>query len=130
MRCAALYWLYLSLRRGGRDDEARAALDPVHASMEIIENASYHQLLLLYKGAIGGIGVVGDIAPGEVVGGNSAVAAAIDDATMAYGLAIYRWLAGDRAGAQAAFRAIVARDAWPAFGHLAAEAELARGGWR
>ncbi len=117
MRCATRYWMYLTQRRLGNDAAAATVLAPVTADMDIIENTSYHQLLLLYKGML---------TPEEVAGGDSAVGAAIDDATMAYGIAMWHELRGDHAEARRRFERIVAGDAWPAFGHLAAEAELAR----
>ena len=43
------HWIYMILRLMGRE-EALAALDEISAEMEIIENMSYHQLCLLYKG--------------------------------------------------------------------------------
>ena len=44
------HWIYMILRLMGREAEALAALDEISAEMEIIENMSYHQLCLLYKG--------------------------------------------------------------------------------
>ena len=44
---ATSHWLYMTLRRLGRDDEARQVLKPIHADMYIIENHSYHRLLLM-----------------------------------------------------------------------------------
>ena len=52
MDVAARYWLYLTLRRLGRSAEAAAVLEPVRADLDIIENRSYHRLLLVYKGLL------------------------------------------------------------------------------
>jgi tetratricopeptide (TPR) repeat protein len=113
MRCAAWYWLYLTLRRLGEHEQAAELLEPVGPGMSIIENTSYHRLLLLFKGELGP----------EVVAGEGD---AIDDATVAYGVAMWWWLQGDRARAFEMFRGITAGSAWAAFGHIAAEAERAR----
>ena len=47
---SASHWLYTTLRRAGRNEEAAAVLTPITPSLEVIENMSYHSLLLLYKG--------------------------------------------------------------------------------
>ena len=114
MLSATTYWLYLTLRRLERDAEAAAVLAPIEAGMDIIENVAYHRLLLLYKG---------EIAPEDLpekTGDGPA------DATLAYGLAMWHYLNGDPAAARRRFETICATGDWPAFGHLAAEAELLR----
>lgn len=120
MRVAALYWLYLSLQRAGQAAEAVAAIADVTPDIEIIENTSYHRLLLLFRGLMSEADVAGG--PREGVSG-----AAVDDATLAYGLAIWHLLEGRADEAHERFTLIVDGAAWPAFGHLAAEAELAAG---
>jgi tetratricopeptide (TPR) repeat protein len=52
MLAATTHWLYMTLRRLKRDEQARQSLEPIHAEMEIIENMAYHQLCLFYKGEI------------------------------------------------------------------------------
>jgi tetratricopeptide (TPR) repeat protein len=120
MTCAAIYWLYLTLRRLGSDDEAAMVLEPVHADMDIIENFAYHRLLLLYKGEL----TLQQVLQGA--GAPSPVGAAVDDATLAYGVGAWHLLNGDLDQAYAKFHEIIEGGAWPAFGHIAAEAELAR----
>ena len=46
------HWLYMILSRAGRTEEADAAISRVTADMDIIENFSYHQMCLFYKGLI------------------------------------------------------------------------------
>ena len=46
---AASHWLYLSLRRAGQAAAADAVLKPISADLDVIENGSYHSLLLMYK---------------------------------------------------------------------------------
>jgi tetratricopeptide (TPR) repeat protein len=116
MFCATTHWLYMTLRRSGRDDEARAVLEPITADMDIIENRAYHRLLLMYKGEVEPESLLG---PAIEAGG-------ADLATTGYGIGNWHVCHGDRKTAEQIFRRIVRTGFWPAFGHLAAEADLAR----
>ncbi len=116
MLCATTNWLYITFRRLGKDEEAMAILDPITDDMNILENHAYHQLLLLYKGER-------NI---EEVLQPSAGADAIANPTMTFGVAHHLLSEGQADKALALFEAIHAGPGWPAFGHLAAEAELAR----
>jgi len=107
------YWLYLSRMRTGDQAGAAAILQDIRPDMDVIENQSYHRLLLCFKGAI---------KPGEVVQGDDTLA----NPTIAYGLAIRRVLRGEAVAAKTDFERIVANPNWGAFGYIAAEAELAR----
>ncbi len=121
MRCAATYWLYLTLRRLGRDAEAGAAIEPITPDAQIIENFAYHRLLLLYKGELTAGAVLSEGRPESPVG------AVIDDATIGYGLGAWHLVNGRTETADRIFRRIVMEPGWAAFGHIAAESELARG---
>ena len=46
------HWLYIILSRQGKTEEANAAIEKVHQDMDIIENGSYYQMCLFYKGLI------------------------------------------------------------------------------
>jgi tetratricopeptide (TPR) repeat protein len=120
MLCAATYWLVLTLLRLDRAGEARLALEPIREDMEILENHAYHALLLLFRGERTPEQVLGGRADDESLPG-------LELATRGYGVA--RWLAAqDREDeAHRLLERVVAETAWPAFGHLAAEAGLARG---
>ena len=115
MRVAAAYWLANSLRRDGRSEEAASAIAFVRPSMDIIENDSYHRLLLHFRG---------ELDAAEVRGGvlKSAVAAP----TLAYGLAQELLHQGDEEAAREALLRVTQGEVWPAFGYIAAEADLAR----
>jgi len=112
MRVATAYWQYLTLRQLGRTDDAAAVLAAVPAKPTILENDGYHLLLQLFRGEI-------DVA--KLTGNTD-----LDRHTIGYGVAMWKWFAGDRDGALADLRAVVAGELWPAFAYLAAEAELAR----
>lgn len=113
---AVRYWLYMTLRRLGRDAEAAEVLEPVTADMEIIENGAYHRLLLLNKGLLSAdsLGVAAD--------GN----AALQDATTGYGIGNWHFYNGREAEAWAVWRRVVETGPWASFGYIAAEAEFAR----
>lgn len=116
MVVASSHWLYMTLRRLGRDREAAAVLAPIRADMEIIENGSYHRLLLMYKG---------ELEPGAVLT-PADQGDAVQDATVGYGVGNWHLYNGREAEARAIFERILTGPQWGAFGYLAAEAELAR----
>lgn len=120
MRCATTYWLYLTLRRLDRDAEARQVVASITADMALIENHAYHELLLMFKGELTPQQVLqSDAEPGPV-------GQPIDDATRGYGVGVWHLVNGRVDSATDTFREVVHGTAWPAFGHIAAEAELAR----
>jgi tetratricopeptide (TPR) repeat protein len=103
-------WLWMSLSRAGRGNEAKAMLD--RRPEKPVTNA-YTRRLQLYRGEIG---------PDAVV-----TAADTDDvqvATLAYGVGNWYLLRGDKAQARQWFERSVQSGGWPAFGFIASEAEL------
>ncbi len=120
MRCATAYWEFLTLRRLGRDAEAAAVLEPITEDMDVIENFTYHNLLLLFKGqrSVQQIRRASDP--------ESPVGPLVDDATLGYGIGAWHRLNGRTADADRTFHEVVSGKAWAAFGHIAAEAEIAR----
>lgn len=118
MLVATSNWLYLTLRRLNRTAEATRALAPIRREMDIIENGSYHRLLLMYQG---------EAPPDSVLRLSPAGEPSLEDVTTAYGVGTWHLVNGRQADAERIFRAVVgARGQWAAFGYLAAEAELAR----
>lgn len=116
MLVATTYWYYLALARQGKHAEAAALLAPIHADLDIIENASYHRLLRMFKG---------ELTPESLLGGGGA---GLDAVTTRYGVAAWHLASGRKEAALPLLREIVDRHApqWPAFGYIAAEADLAR----
>lgn len=114
MLVATSHWLYMTLRRLGRAAEAEAVLAPITRDMAIIENDAYHRLLLLYKGEL----PVDSLAPTGTD--------ALNDASVGYGLGNWHLYNGRRDEARSVFRRVLRGGNWPAFGYIAAEAELAR----
>ena len=142
MFVAAAYWRYLALRRAarllhekavglargsdergelvGRADDylARAAkgLEPVRSDMKLLENHAYHRLLLVFRERL---------RPRDVLRA-AREAGELELATVAYGVAAWYDLVGETERVDRLLREIVDGPQWPAFGHLAAEADLAR----
>jgi tetratricopeptide (TPR) repeat protein len=113
MLVATSHWLYMTLRRLGREAEAAKVLEPIYAGLEVIENHDYLRLLLMYRG---------EKTPEELLHGDDGVGAA----TLGYGVGNWYFYNGDVERALDVIRGGVAGDAWGAFGFIAAEAELAR----
>ncbi|UCG85098.1 MAG: tetratricopeptide repeat protein [Gemmatimonadota bacterium] len=109
---ATSHWLYMTLRRLGRDAEAAAVLEPIHPGMEIIENHAYYNLLLMYRG---------ETTPEELLGPEED---AVQSATVAYGVGNWHYYNGREDEADRILRSILAGEGWAAFGHIAAEADL------
>ncbi|GBD32745.1 hypothetical protein HRbin33_01719 [bacterium HR33] len=116
---ATTHWLYMTLRRLGRDREAADLLRPITPGLDIIENAAYHRLALMYRGLI---------PPDSLFRPDNPAGGSLENVTLAYGVGNWHLYNGRPAEAERIFRAIVERrDQWAAFGYIAAEAELARG---
>jgi hypothetical protein len=121
MLVATSHWMYMALRRLNRNDEAAKVLEPISASMDVIENGAYHRLLLLYKGEL----KESDLLSNFGADGN------LEDITTAYGVGNWHLYNGRRAEADAIFaRIVAAQSQWASFGYLTAEAERARLGAR
>jgi len=108
-------WLYMTYRRMGKSDEAAKVLERITPDMKVKENQSYYDRLLFYKGLK---------KEAELV--NVEKATDLEIATVGYGLGNWHLYNGNRAKAEEFFRRIVAGKYWPAFGFIAAEAELAK----
>lgn len=116
--CSATHWLYMTLRRLGRAEKAALLLEPISASMDVIEYHGYHRLLLVYKGELDADQLLADTPPTGKT--------AIDYATIGYGVGNWHLYNGRRERALEVFAQVSRAEAWPAFGRIAAEVELAR----
>ena len=116
MRVASTDWLYMTLRRMDRPNEAKKVLEAVRADMKILENTAYHRRLLMYKG---------ELKPDQLLAADSDDAVQV--ATYGYGVANWYLYNGEREKAFALFRKIVDGKNPAAFGYIAAEQELKRG---
>lgn len=108
-------WLWMSLARAGRMADAQAVLDSYSDTLPVTSAAAYKRRLQLYRGLI---------TPEQVL--TPADTEGITVATLAFGVGNWLLVRGDTAGAQRWFTRATATDGWPAFGFIAAEAELRR----
>jgi tetratricopeptide (TPR) repeat protein len=116
MMVATSDWLYMTLRRLGREEEAAQVLVPINAEQRILENTAYHRRLLMYKGEIPADSLL-----------NVQSTDPVQLATYGYGVANWYLYNGESERAESLFRSILEQPNWAAFGYIAAEAELARG---
>ena len=108
-------WLWMTLMRLDRKDDAAKVLERISPKIEILENGSYHRRLLMYKGLE---------KPEALLDTKGGDATAI--ATQGYGVGNYYLVNGNRDGARRVFTQVTAGSGWNAFGYIAAEADLAR----
>lgn len=108
------YWQALAFARSGDRAATARVLERIRPEMQVIENDSYHQLLLYFKGEVS----------------ESKLLKAADEgnakATIGYGIAAWKLAQGDASASRRLLEEIVAGPNWTAFGYLAAEADLAR----
>lgn len=112
-RVSTTHWLYMIKRRMGDAEGAGPLLDVISADMNVIENMSYHDLCLLYKGEKTAQELLGE-------GEDSATGAAT-----VYGVANWYYYNGHEDKARELLEGLLATDSWSAFGFIAAEADLA-----
>lgn len=117
MRVANADWIYMTLRRLGRDEEAAAVIAPFDTDAVSVnpEEDFYLQRLRMYKG---------QVSPEELLasGGDSG----LGFTTQGYGVGNWYLCSGDTQRAATVFRDVVTRGAKQAFAYMAAEADLAR----
>ena len=117
MLVATSHWLYMTLRRLDMNEEAAQTLEPIDAGMDIMENHSYHRLLLMYKG---------ELTPESLLLPAEGEDAALQNATLGYGVGNWHLYNGRVEEAESIFRDILTGPQWAAFGYIAAEAEVRR----
>lgn len=112
-RAGSIDWSWMSLSRAARAAEARAMVMD-HAD-SLPDGNAYTRRLALYRG---------EIDPERIV--TPADTAGTDLATLSYGIGNWYLVRGDDARAREWFGRAVRSGGWPAFGFIAAEAELQR----
>lgn len=105
MRVPTAYWTYLALRKMGRHDEARRAIDAIEPGLKLIENDFYYHAVQIMQGRL-----------------DPARFQDTRDSTIKFAIAMERRFAGDEAGAKVMLTEIVRENPQ---GHWPSEAELA-----
>jgi len=113
---SSTHWLYMIQRRMGNKAVADSLLRPITPDAAIIENHSYHQLCLFYKGLLTEEALIPDGTPTSA-----------SDA-VAYGLANWYLVEGQDEKGLELMRQIVEGPNWSSFGYIAAESDLLAGG--
>lgn len=108
-------WLWMSLMRAGKTDDARSLLQSMPDSVPRAAGNAYGQRLRLYQGRSG---------PGDVF--TAADTGDVAVATLSYGIGNWYLLRKETKRAKEWFERSVQSGGWPAFGFIAAEAELRR----
>ena len=106
-------WLWMSLMRAGRKNDAQAMLARKPDSLAVTN--AYARRLKLYRGEIG---------PDEVFLPSDT--ADIQVATLSYGVGNWFFLQGDTTRAKTWFERSIKSGGWPAFGFIMSEVELDR----
>ena len=111
-RVASTYWLVLTLAHLTREEAVAAALSQVKADWDVIENGSYHRLLLWMKGELAESAL---LPPG---------ASALERQTIGNGVGQWHATHGRTAEARAAWEGVLATGPSASFGYIAAEQAL------
>lgn len=114
-KVAVTHWLWCVRMRLGDEAGAAAAVAAITVTMDVVENAAYHQLCLHYAGKSSPLASL-----------QALPSRASANSALQFGLAHYQLVTGDRQAALRALRQLADSPGWSAFGVIAAEAELAR----
>lgn len=111
---SSTHWLYMIQQRLGNPPKADSLLAPIYADSTVIENQSYADLCLLYKGQLP-VDSLYQEGPGSP--SNDAIR---------YGVANWHLYHGDTAMAKQLMEALIEEKAFTSFGYLAAESDWIR----
>lgn len=116
-------WLYVSLRRAGKEQEAAQALARITPAVKNTEPHLFFYLRLLhfYQGKL----TEQEVLPPPPAGPDDLEGELSFD-TVSYGVGNWRLYHGDRAGATQLFRRVVEGEAWNAWGFIGSETDLLR----
>ena len=115
MLVATTHWLYMTLRRLGREEEASKTLAAIKNDLDVIENGDYYKLIRVYQGKL---------KPSDVWKEINQPAESLSNATVGYGLGNWFLYNKQQAEAMKVFRQVTAGNQWASFGYIAAESEL------
>jgi tetratricopeptide (TPR) repeat protein len=97
-------WLYMILRRMDQTEAAEKVLEKINKDLPVIENFSYHNITLFYKGLVAEEEILKPKWDAED-----------------YAIANWHFYNGNKEKAKALMEGILERNSWGSFAHLAAE---------
>jgi len=112
---ATLNWLYITLKKLGKNAEAEQKLQNMDPDIQVIENNDYRDILLMYR-RNNEKNLVEKTKTQQTIG----------NATLGYALGNYYLLKGQKEKAKEIFQAVVKGNQWASFGFIASEVELGR----
>ena len=115
-------WVYASLRRAGKTEEAARFIQTFPAKNESPHTAHYLNLLRLFAGQR----TEAEILPPEPPSGNTDDETELRFDTVAYGIGNWHLYNGDTAKAKEYFQRVVKGHVWITWGFVGSEVELAR----
>ncbi|MGL6268262.1 MAG: tetratricopeptide repeat protein [Chitinophagaceae bacterium] len=114
MYMATAYWLYITLKKSGKELESKALLETVDIGLPLIENEEYYEMLLLYKGILKEEQLIDKL---QSSGGGQ------NNATLGYSMGVYFQLMNQPEKAKGLFKEVLSGNQWSSFGFIAAEKE-------
>jgi tetratricopeptide (TPR) repeat protein len=119
-------WVYASLRRAKKDDQAAKTLATITPEMKNTEPHTFFYLSLIrfFQGRMPET----DAVPAQPAPGNTDVEAELRFDTVAYGVGNWYLYSGNLAKAQEYFKKIVNGNQWMTWGYIGAENEVAHAG--
>jgi len=117
MLVATIHWLYMTLRRLGREKEANTVVAAIKPDLDVIENADYYKIVKLYQGKL---------KADDLLKETSGAGDTLNNVSVGYGLGNWFLYNHQRDKAENIFREIVGGNQWASFGYIAAEQELRR----
>ena len=117
-------WLYVSLRRAGKEQQAAQVLVRITPEVKNTEPHLYFYLRLLhfYRGKL-----MAEAVLPPPPGGPDELEGELAFDTVSYGVGNWRFYHGDKAGAMELFRNVVKGEAWNSWGFIGSELELLHG---
>ncbi len=109
---AVIDWMYLTLMRLERKDEAKELIEKINQDTQSGENFVYRDRILMYKG---------EKDPDEVLDIEDQNLSDLELATLGYGVAMHHYFEGKREKTFKIFEKLLENDSyWSAFGYIAA----------
>lgn len=112
---SATHWIYMIQRRMSRAEAAENYLRNIKPGMNVIENKSYYDACLFYKG---------EVALEDIY--NPSAEATASNSALKYAIGNWYWYNGQPKKAKEIYTEILSGTDWASFGYIAAETDLAK----